>query len=223
MTELFRQLRAVVDRAQCDAWIRGVYEARGEWVSDFKGAQHSLGRAWYTHLEQDRSRDYFAKAKESDALVERFCPGLQKTMRDLASKVVESPVIQREGWCGAGVHVFPANGVCARKGGDIHFDDEGLTPAHKSDRAPAFTLVLMLQPAERGGGLKVWDVLFRGSNAYEDADLERPFAIAEYAPGDLVAMNSYRLHQIQPFAGATDRISATLHAAYVAGEWETWF
>jgi hypothetical protein len=223
VTELFRHVRGAVDPAQCKAWVRGVYEAREAWVHDFKGAQHSLGRAWYTHLEQERATEYFAKAKESDALVERFCPGLQTAMRDLAASVVEAGVGPREGWCSAGVHVFPANGVCARRGGDIHFDDEGLTPAHKSDRAGALTLVLMLQPAEAGGGLKVWDVLFRGSNAYEDADLERPFAVAAYATGDLVVMDSYRLHQIQPFGGAKDRISATLHLAECAGAWESWF
>jgi hypothetical protein len=194
--------------------VRGVYEGKGSWVHDFKGAQHSLGRAWYTHLEQERAGEYFANAKESDALVERFCPGLQTAMRELAARAVEAPVVQRDGWCGAGVHVFPANGACSKKGGDIHFDDEGLTNAHKADRAPAFTLVLMLQPAETGGGLKVWDVLFRGSNA---------FAIAAYATGDVVVMDSYRLHQIQPFDGGTDRISATIHVAYVAGQWESWF
>jgi hypothetical protein len=223
VTDLFRQLRGAVDRAQCETWVRGVYEGRDAWVHDFRGAQHSLGRAWYTHLEQERAGEYFAKASESDALVERHCPGLQKTMRELAAKVVEARVVQRFGWCGAGVHVFPANGLCAKRGGDIHFDDEGLTPAHKQDRAPAFTLVLMLQPPESGGGLKVWDVLFRGSNAYEDEDLERPFAVAEYAAGDLVVMDSYRLHQIQPFGGDVDRISATIHLAHVAGEWESWF
>lgn len=222
-TELYRHLRGAVDRARCDAWVRGVYEGRDAWVHDFRGAQHSLGRAWYTHLEQERSRDYFAHAKESDALVEKFCPGLQTTMRELASRAVEAPVVQRHGWCGAGVHVFPADGLCAKKGGDIHFDDEGLTPAHKQDRAPASTLVLMLQAAQQGGGLKVWDVRYRGSNAYEDDDLGRESAIAEYAAGDLVVMDSYRLHQIQPFGGSTDRISATIHLAYVAGEWESWF
>jgi hypothetical protein len=223
VTDLFRQLRGAVDRGRCDAWVRGVYEGRDAWVHDFKGAQHSLGRAWYTHLEQERAREYFTRTKESDAIVERYCPGLQKTMRELASRSVDGPVVQREGWCGAGVHVFPANGLCSKKGGDIHFDDEGLTPAHKQDRAPAFTLVLMLQPAETGGGLKVWDVLFRGTNAYEDEDLDRPSTVAEYEVGDLVVMDSYRLHQIQPFSGVRDRVSATIHLAYVAGQWESWF
>lgn len=223
MTELFRHVRGAAPRARCEAWVRGVYEGRAAWVHDFRGAQHSLGRAWYTHLEQARSREYFAHAEASDALVERHCPGLQAAMRELASRAVEAPVVQRAGWCGAGVHVFPANGLCAKKGGDIHFDDEGLTPAHKQERAPALTLILMLQPAERGGGLKVWDVSYRGSEAYEDEDLERPSAIAEYEAGDLVVMDSYRLHQIQPFEGDVDRISATIHLAWVAGEWESWF
>ena len=223
MSELFRHVRGAVDRARCEAWVRGVYEGKSAWVSDFRAAQHSLGRAWYTHLEQERTREYFAGAKDSNALVERFCPGLQETMRALAAQAVRGSVVQREGWCGAGVHVFPANGLCSKKGGDIHFDDEGLTIAHKEERAPAFTLVLMLQPAERGGGLKVWDVLFRGSNAYEDDDLDRPSAVADYAAGDLVVMDSYRLHQIQPFAGVADRISATIHLALVAGQWESWF
>jgi hypothetical protein len=33
----------------------------------------------------------------------------------------------------------------------------------------------------------------------------------------------YRLHQSQPFGGELDRISATCRAAFVAGQWETWF
>jgi hypothetical protein len=223
MTAPFTLVKGAIDRALAERWVRGVYAGRDAWVSDFRGAQHSLGRAWYTHLEQERAREYFDRAKESDALVERFCPGLQEKMRELAGRSVDANVVQRHGWCGAGVHVFPAKGLCATRGGDIHFDDEGLTPAHKKERAPALTLVLMLQPAASGGGLKVWDVLYRGSESYEDEDLARPSAIAEYAAGDLVVMDSYRLHQIQPFDGDVDRISTTIHLAYVAGEWESWF
>jgi hypothetical protein len=223
VTQLFELVKGAVDVARAAAWVRGVYDGRDAWVTDFRGAQHSLGRAWYSHLEQNRHAEYFARAKESDALVEKFCPGLQRTMRDLAANAVKGPVVQREGWCGAGVHVFPANGLCAKRGGDIHFDTEGLTPAHAKERAPAFTLVLMLQPAEKGGGLEVWDSPYRGTEAYEDEDLERPSEIADYERGDFVAMESYRLHQIKPFTGETDRISATIHLAWVAGVWESWF
>ena len=223
MTALFETVRAAVDAERAAAWGRGVYEGRASWIDDFGKAQHSLGRAWYTHLEQGRTREYFAYAAASDALVERHCPGLQAAMLALASRAVGAGVVRREGWCGPGVHVFPAGGLCSRRGGDIHFDTEGLTPAHAKERAPATTLVLMLQPAEQGGGLRVWDVLHRGSDAYEDEDLARESAIADYGVGDLVIMDSYRLHQIQPFGGSRDRISATCHLAFVDGRWEAWF
>jgi hypothetical protein len=214
--------RAAVDEARVASWVRGIYDARPSWITDF-GAQHSLGRAWYTHLEQGRAGEYFANVGAADALVERHCPGLKDAMRDLVSRAVGAAVVQREGWCGPGVHVFPAGGLCARRGGDIHFDTEGLTPAHAKERAPALTLVLMLQPAEKGGGLRIWEVLYRGTDAYEDEDLDRPSGVVDYDAGDLVVMDSYRLHQIQPFEGTRDRISATCHAAFVAGRWETWF
>ncbi len=223
MTALFETVRAAVDAEHAAAWVRGVYEGRASWIDDFGKAQHSLGRAWYTHLEQGRTGEYFANAAASDALVERHCPGLQAAMLALASRAVGAGVVRREGWCGPGVHVFPAGGLCSRRGGDIHFDTEGLTPAHAKERAPATTLVLMLQPAEEGGGLRVWDVLHRGSDAYEDEDLARESAIADYGVGDLVIMDSYRLHQIQPFGGSRDRISATCHLAFVDGRWEAWF
>jgi hypothetical protein len=220
---LFVHVKGAVDERRIEQWLAGVYDARAAWVSDFREAQHSLGRAWYTHLEQDRAADYFANARASDALVEHHCPGLQATMRELAQAHCGSPVVPREGWCGAGIHVFPAHGLCARKGGDIHFDNEGLTPSQLRERVPAWTYVLMLQPAQSGGGLKIWDVGYRGSEAYEDDDLLRPSETIHYATGDLVVMESYRLHQIQPFAGATDRISATLHTAWTGDRFESWF
>ena len=217
------RVRGAVDVAQATKWAAGVRAERTAWVSDFGGTQFSLGRAWYTHLEQDRAGDYFANVPASDASVERGCAGLQAAMRALAARVVGAPVIGRAGWCGPGVHIFPAGALVAEQGGEVHFDTEGLTPAHVAARAPALTLVLMLQPPKSGGGLRVWDVLYAGSDGYEDEDLERAHVTCDYAAGDLVVIDSYRLHQIQPFAGDIDRISATCHAAFVAGQWETWF
>lgn len=217
------RIRAAVDRAQVDAWAGAVRAARASWVTDFGGAQHSVGRAWYTHLEQGRAAQYFAEVAASDATVERVCPGLRDVMRGLVARVVGAPVVARAGWCGPGVHVFPAGALVAARGGDIHFDTEGLTPAHVSERLPALTVVLMLAPPQTGGELRVWDVAYAGTDAYEDEDLERPSALCAYAAGDLVVIDSYRLHQIQPFGGTTDRLSATCHAAFAEGRWETWF
>jgi hypothetical protein len=222
-TTLAVHMRAAIDPTAAATWASGVLAARASWVTDFGGAQFSLGRAWYTHFEQDRAGEYFANGAASDATVARACPDLQPAVRALASRVVGVPVVARAGWCGPGVHVFPAGGLVATRGGDVHFDTEGLTPAHVADRAPALTLVLMLQPPRDGGGLRVWDVRYEGTDAYEDDDLERAHVTCAYAAGDLVVIDSYRLHQIQPFDGELDRISVTCHLAFVAGQWETWF
>ncbi len=196
---------------------------RAAWVRDFDGDQFSLGRAWYTHLEQDRSDAYFLDPAGSDATVERACPGLQATMRALASRALGVDVVARPGWCGPGVHIFPAGAHVARCGGDVHFDTEGLPPAHAASRAPALTFVLMLQPPLAGGGLQVWDVRYGGEDAHEDEDLARDAVTVPYEAGDLVVLDSYRLHQIQPFTGGVDRISATCHVAFASGAWESWF
>ncbi len=66
-----------LEPAECTALVRRVYAGRPFWISDFDGVQFSLGRAWYTHLEQDREEEYFANARTSDAVVERMLPGLQ--------------------------------------------------------------------------------------------------------------------------------------------------
>ena len=222
-TSLAVRVRGAVSPERAAQWASGVCAARDAWITDFGGAQFSLGRAWYTHLEQGRAGDYFADVASSDATVERACPGLQVVMSALASRMVGAPVARRSGWCGPGVHVFPAGALVATRGGDVHFDTEGLTPAHASERGPALTLVLMLAPPPSGGGLRVWDVTYAGTDAYEDEDLERPHVTCAYAAGDLVVIDSYRLHQIQPFDGTIDRISATCHAAFVGGQWEIWF
>lgn len=220
---LAARIRSALDPARARSYADGVREAEASWIHDFDDAQFSLGRAWYTHLEQDKSNEYFAGARESDALVEKHCPGLQDAMRALAAKVVGAPVVRRAGWCGPGVHVFPAHGLVAERGGEIHFDTEGLSPAQAGEGVAAYTVVLMLDPPASGGGLRVWDVRYRGSDAYEDEDVARPSVIVPYDAGDLVVIDSYRLHQIQPFGGERARISATCHAAFAAGQWETWF
>jgi hypothetical protein len=221
-------------------WVQGVVAAKKEWTRDFGGEQFCLGRAFYTHLETDKTQLYFEDARASDALVERYAPGLQATLRALFAEAVSPPgggasrppgggasrrVVRRPDWCGAGVHVFPADGPVAARGGAVHFDTEGLAEAHIGRRARALSLVAMLQPPTSGGGLRVWPVLFEGSHAVDPATLSAGGdASVESDAGDIVLFDSYRLHQIQPFGGRRDRISATLHGAEIAPDlWETWF
>jgi hypothetical protein len=232
------QLVAHFSPDECSAWIRGVYEARGGWVADFEAQQFTLGMAWYTHLEQGKTREYFAGAAAANERVERYAPGLQTRLRALAGRLVGAPVRLRPGWCGAGVHVFPRGAAVALQGGSVHYDLEGLTPAIIAARAPALSLIGVLQPAAAGGGLRLWDRTYSAAAAPADeaaADasgtrhdvlpdaLPPPAVTLAYGPGDLAVIDSYRLHQIEPFTGDRDRVTVTAHVAQGLGGWEIWF
>jgi hypothetical protein len=217
-------MRDWLERKLAAEWAAAVLRVRADWTHDFDGEQFTLGRAFYTHYETDRSDEYFAKAAESDEKVERALPGMQVRMRELVRVVTGGTVNARREWCGAGVHIFPAEGEVSEKGGVIHFDTEGLSDRHARDKRPALTIVVMLQEPDTGGGLKLWDVRFRGRDDPTDAELAKESVVAQYGVGGALVIDSYRLHQIQPFGGKRDRISITIHAAEVdEGVWETWF
>jgi hypothetical protein len=212
-----------LDPGECRGWNLAILDAREEWTPNFGGVQYTLGRAWYTHLEEDREDDYFAGAQASDALVERVLPGFQDRLLDMATDIVGRRVLRRRGWCGPGVHVFPAGSEVARRGGEPHFDTEGLSKDHLAVRAPALTLVLMLQPARTGGGVAVWDCTYAGEDLPEAPAQGVLTEVVEYKVGELVVIDSYRLHQILPFEGEADRISATLHLVQEGDDWVAWF
>ncbi|MGC4087620.1 MAG: 2OG-Fe(II) oxygenase [Polyangiaceae bacterium] len=217
-------VNGVFARERCEAYLASLYTARAEWTSDFGDEQFCLGRAFYTHFEQDRCRQYFADARASDERVERRLPGLQARLGQLVAAFTGGTQHARRGFCGAGVHVFPAGEKVAREGGVIHFDTEGLPDHHARRRKRALSLVVMLQRPDHGGGLKLWSKRYAGHGAPDSADLRGPMYEADYAVGSALVFDSYRLHQIQPFSGQSDRISATLHAAEIdENRWETWF
>jgi hypothetical protein len=223
--ELFLHRRAVLGADACARWAAGVYAARADWTPCFEGVQFTLGRAYYTHLEEEREDEYFATARASDAIVERALPELQARVRAILAELVGAEVTPRSGWCGPGVHIFPAGDWLAENGGDIHFDTEGLGEEELDARQPALSAILMLQPPARGGGLRVWDALWDGRDDEEAVATaaRAPSAVADYAVGDLVVIDSYRLHQIQPFSGGRDRLSVTAHLVFADGRWQSWF
>lgn len=217
-------IRGAVDAKRVAGWAEGVVRAREHWTHDFGGEQFSLGRAFYTHLEEGRLERYFSEARASDARVEAAAPGLQGEMRALVAKVTGGVASARRDFCGPGVHIFPENEKVAREGGIVHFDTEGLPARHLDARRPALSCVLMMSRPETGGGLMLWDVLYEGEDGVDDDVLDESEAVlVTTSPGDVVVFDSYRLHQIQPFGGGM-RISATVHAAETARAcWETWF
>lgn len=210
---------------QCARLARGVYEGRSRWNRDFDGEQYSLGRAWYTHLEQGRSQEYFAHARASDRDVERFLPGMQEATRACLRRLLRAEVTTRPGWCGPGVHIFPPEEWVAKRGGVIHSDLEGLSEAHVMARERALSCVWMLQTPPTGGGLRLWDALHFEDDAVDPEALDSvAHATFRYEDGDLLVFDSYRLHQIQPFGGERERLSVTAHAARCGpGRWEVWF
>jgi len=217
------KVAAAVSTAQAAVWTAGVLQASTAWVGDFGDQQFTLGRAWYAHVEQQKVELYFADAAASDARVEQYCPGLQATMLALVEQVTGESASRRSGYCGPGVHVFPIGESVQRRGGDVHFDIEGLTPEQLRQRIPAITVVLMLSPPEHGGGLRVWDVLYDKTHLPPRDFFGRKSELMSYARGDLVVIDSYRLHRIQPFSGERDRITATCHAVREDDGWRVWF
>jgi hypothetical protein len=111
----------------------------------------------------------------------------------------------------------------AEHGGVLHFDTEGLAFHHVEQRRPALSFILMLQPPTDSGGVRVWDVSYEGEDEVADDALDCDTDLLVSDVGDLVVLESYRLHQIQPFGGA-DRVSVTVMAAEVDRDrWEAWF
>jgi hypothetical protein len=223
-SSLFVHQPGVLGAGEIRDWLDGVYRARADWTPCFEGVQFTLGRAYYTHIEEGHEEAYFDAARASDVIVERAVPGLQARVGAILSAVVGLPIARRPGWCGPGLHIFPAGDWLSTNGGDVHFDTEGLRADDLAERAPALSAIVMLQPPERGGGLRVWDALFdEDGPGPEELAGDAASATVEYAPGDLVLIDSYRLHQIQAFEGARDRVSITAHLLFRDGAWQTWF
>lgn len=218
------QLRDALTLTECTEMAARIERAHGDWTRDFDGEQFSLGRAFYTHMETGDSKKYFDDAQASDARVEQHLPSFQQRMRELMGALVGASVRPRYGFCGAGIHIFPRNGTVAKLGGAIHFDVEGLAPDHLARNVDALTLVVMLRPADVGGGLRMWQSVYRGHEHPAVADYATPHVTTRYRAGDALLMNSRRLHQIRPFRGDHDRLSATLHAVRVdENVWDSWF
>ena len=214
------QAKEFLDTALCRTWSEQVLAAKGEWTHDFGGEQYSLGLAYYAHHETSRTRHYFRGVAAADARVERVLPGMQAGVVDLISAFTGAPASRRPGWCGPGVHVFVPESPVAERGGSIHFDLEGLRGATS---VPMLSVVIVLQPALEGGGLRVWSA--RHSEAIHPTaaeQAEEPETV-RYETGDFVAFEGQRLHQIEPFTGERARITITAHAVAEADGWKVWF
>lgn len=202
-------MRGLLPAAEASAWARAVLAAC-DGNADFGGEQ-LVARPGVDDLETERAREYFREAAASDAIVERVLPGMQAASG--ASSPPSSLGASSPGRAGAGpgVHaLLPPEGEVAEHGGVVHQDHGGLTRAQLLRGARALSLVLMLAPPQSGGGLRLF-----AAKSEEEAD-EEESVVVEYGQGDLVVFDSYRVHQIEPFAGDAPRVSVTLHSVEVS-------
>ena len=215
-------VRGAVSEKQATTWAKAVLEAEEHWLREFKGQMYTLGRAWYAHVESGKAKAYKQGALASNQLVDSVVPGLSSAMRSCLTQALKRKVVQRKNWCGAGVHVFTPKQNSA---GAIHYDVEGDEEAEESADVPLASGVLMLQPPERGGELRLWGRLYDPKDGRQSLGRAPnvDYVEVKYEPGDFVVFNSYRLHQIRAHRGNKARVSATLHAIRRGGRWESWF
>ena len=164
-------------------------------------------------------------------MISSHFPGLYEKIIQLCKNIEKDADISlRQGWAGPGFAIFPAHGRCAELGGDIHYDWEGLTDGQLDDlHAEGYSFIAMLKKPSQGGGLKIWDVKYDLNHKQEELvawanSPDCPSLLIDYQLGDLVLINSFCLHQIQPFEGEVDRVCLTFHIAkYNEKKWYIWF
>lgn len=233
--ELLQQSAAVIFRQffsaeESHSITDTIYHLKEFWHPNYGGEQYSLGRVWYTHVDEGIKDEYVRGAEESNRIIESHFPGLYERIRTFCAIIQQGePVALRKGWAGPGFVIFPANGRCAEIGGDIHYDWEGLTDGQLDDpKAEAYSFISMLQKPHTGGGLRIWNMFYDRVRKREELvpKASPPAAeslVIDYEIGGLLVIDSFRLHQIQPFGGEIDRICLTFHTARYQDGWYVWF
>jgi hypothetical protein len=91
-----------------------------------------------------------------------------------------------------------------------------------------FSVICMIQPAETGGGVKLWNL--RLSSFLDEEKLlseaqARPTeaVLTHYQTGDLLIINSLSPHQILQFGGNRDRITLNAFAISTPTLCQLWF
>ena len=213
------------------AWlVETIYGLEEEWVEGFEGEQYSIGRVWYVDLEDGIADVYHQEAADTNAFIEEHFDGIQERIRAFCAAVERAGRVQlRPGWAGPGFVIFPVGNECSEHGGSIHFDWEGLPERAVDDPdLEAYSFIAMLQKPDQGGGLRVWQHIYHPDRKDEfipelAAPPDGPSVLIDYRPGDLVAINSRWMHQIQPFSGEHDRVTLTFHIVRQGSDWLIWF
>lgn len=212
----------VFDDRTVDRWLDGI-DRMGPWAGTAFGPGRVIGGGWFTYYDlipdPDRRRDAYRRAiAVCEPEMAETTPALGERCLALAGRLIGAEVVRRPGFAGPSVVVFDES---ASDGGDgdIHLDFQGLVcddPAHLDDEAYSF--VLMLEPAIRGGHLRVW-----GIAAEDGPPVSQPPPVElEYRRGSLAVFPARDLHQITEMHGPR-RVTVNWHVRNRDGRWEAWF
>ncbi len=223
-------------------WAARVLERRDDWTLRDTGwyPAATYGNSWYIDIESGVLHEYHATAPRANALIGEL-PGYLDAMRAVAEHLAgpDGTVLptraRRENlgefWCDSGIHIF--GGIEAEGRGDMHADYEGLSPYPGRLFAPdtrAFSAIVSVSTPLDGGGLDIWDERrFLGHEPPPDPDDPAPRIVSvDYAPGDLVVLDSFLFHRIQRFRvdESSFRMTAVMHFLLLDEpypHWEHWF
>jgi len=219
-----------LSREECEEILQGVYTLEPYWRSGTCEGEFTLGRSWYTSIDNREVMDYFDEAPALNQLLQTTFPGLMARILAFGKTMVGHDNVQfRPGFAGPGIVVFKAHCTTAESGGSCHIDYEGLSKHQMDarDGVEIFSFMLPLSLPEKAGGLRVWPEVyerFRHNRYFEE--IEEPEGekfIIPYCVGNLFGIHSLRVHQIEPFGGEKDRVVVTFHLAQLDGQWSIWF
>lgn len=216
----------LIGEGECAAVRDTVHALRSWWIcrDGGLGGFFTLGRNAYQDVaaSSDPDRDYYARVRESNALLIAHFGALLERVRSRFADLLGEPAELATDLALPGFHIFLRSALSTRGAGSLHMDQQQHAlrwPAPCYDVPPvSFTLAIALPAA--GGGLDVWE-----PHACADvADLAAhgPTAYYPYERGTLVVHDGLTLHSIAPPARLADddeRITLQGHARRLGGRW----
>ena len=229
-------VRGAIPRATAEAAVVKFMKLRSEWDPGPVPDEFNFGTVFYAHAMNKNIDDYFSRASLVNQRMTRDFPDLFASVMRLAQDLIkDEEVIYRPGWTGPSFVYLGPDSISSSEGGTIHIDWEGFSKWDhpktedllSSAELEAYTIVLMLQNAPNGGGVRVWDKRFdlahRGDFIPDPGSApDAPFATSHYGVGDLVIFHSMTVHQIQPYSGGA-RITLNFHLLRRNTSWHLFF
>lgn len=216
---------------ECRAAATRLLGLRQKWSRDYGGEQYSFPDNFYARANDGGDERYFSRHDEAtNAMLEHFEMERGRLLSYIGDLLPGREVRVRPGWLGPAFVIFPAGELLSREPGPVHIDLEGLAGMDlERDQTTFFSVICMIQLAQEGGGVRLWNRRFGGVRHEEDQFLDAARGApgeandVNYRVGDFLAINSLSPHQILKFGGDRDRITLNAFAIANATSCDVWF